>query len=226
LDVLAPKLINPFLLHQTGWPTFVPYTLNAGPDQAVSGTTAQLSASGTASTGYTIASWLWKLVSGSPCIITTPNAQSTSVTGLTTGTAVFSVQMADNNTATISDTVKVTVTIPVNRPPVAVIAPIAAITLPADTISLDGSGSYDPDGTVAAYSWTILSGPCGYNLTSPTASKSFLLVQQAGVYVVQLTVTDNKGATNSAEATVAVNAARTISKIVIYYSDGTTMTQQ
>ncbi len=59
---------------------------------------------------------------------------------------------------------------------------------------MNGSTSTDPDGTITGYTWTQLSGPSlvtiGNNLTA-IAQVSDLT---AGIYVFQLRVTDNNGA--------------------------------
>ena len=40
-----------------------------------------------------------------------------------------------------------------NKPPIAVAGPDQVITLPTDSISLDGSTSNDPDGTISEWLW-------------------------------------------------------------------------
>ena len=41
-----------------------------------------------------------------------------------------------------------------NKPPIAVAGPDQVITLPTDSISLAGSASNDPDGTISGWLWT------------------------------------------------------------------------
>jgi hypothetical protein len=46
---------------------------------------------------------------------------------------------------------------PGQQPPIAVIAPpTAANPITGTQVTLDGSGSYDPDGTISEYRWTIV----------------------------------------------------------------------
>lgn len=85
-------------------------------------------------------------------------------------------------------------------------APVAAYTSTQDLLeaSFDASGSADPDGTVASYSWVWGDGTAvgsGRQATHAYAS--------AGTYPVTLTVTDVDGATASItrEVTVAANQA-------------------
>ena len=81
------------------------------------------------------------------------------------------------------------------------VAPAAAFTSSAAglNLSVDGSTSSDPDGTVTSYTWTFGDGSTG---TGSTAAHRYAA---AGSYPVALTVTDNSGATNSitTSATVA-----------------------
>lgn len=70
------------------------------------------------------------------------------------------------------------------------------ITLPVNSITLDGNGSNDPDGSIASYSWTKELGPAG-TITSPAAASTTVTALTAGDYRFKLTVTDNRGATGS-----------------------------
>lgn len=65
-------------------------------------------------------------------------------------------------------------------------------------ISFDGTASYDPDGTIALYSWTFGDGSTG---SGPTVTHSFAI---AGTYTVRLNVTDNSGSTAVASAVITV----------------------
>ncbi len=61
-----------------------------------------------------------------------------------------------------------------NKPPLAVAGPDVVITLPMDSVLLDGSGSSDPDGTISAWLWTKVSGPASFSLSNVFAAKQFL----------------------------------------------------
>jgi PKD repeat protein len=59
------------------------------------------------------------------------------------------------------------------------------------TVTLDGSASSDPDGTIAYYSWWASD---GQTASGVTASITF---QQPGTYTIHLSVADNAGATST-----------------------------
>ncbi|MGW4652231.1 S8 family serine peptidase [Kitasatospora sp. NPDC004289] len=65
--------------------------------------------------------------------------------------------------------------------------------------SFDGAKSYDPDGTVAAYSWNFGDGTSG---SGQQVSHTFPY-SASGTYTTTLTVTDNQGGTGSRSTTVA-----------------------
>ena len=66
-------------------------------------------------------------------------------------------------------------------------------------LSVDGSASSDPDGTIASYSWSWGDGtPAGSGATATHAYAA------AGAYDVALTVTDNRGGTSTTTQSVTV----------------------
>ena len=79
---------------------------------------------------------------------------------------------------------------PVNQPPVAnVTATPTSGTAPL-AVTFNGSGSSDPDGSIASYAWTFGDGGTA---TGVTTTHTY---QAAGTYTAVLTVTDNQGATD------------------------------
>lgn len=87
-----------------------------------------------------------------------------------------------------------------NRPPVAVIRASPTTGEAPLTVNFDGSGSYDPDGTVVSYEWNFGDGSFG---TGASVSHTF---NNPGAYTVVLIITDNKGATGT--DTVTINASQ------------------
>jgi ribosomal protein L14 len=201
-----------------------PPSANAGADQTitlpVSSTT--LSGSGSEANG-TIVSYQWTQTSGpSTATIGTAGQASTAVSGLVQGVYVFQLTVTDNSGVTATDVVKVTVNpAAAHVPPVAVAGPDQTVTLPVSFVSLDGSGSYDTDGTIVSYDWVQISGKGGVTITNSTTAKPDLYGLQAGTYVFQLTVTDNTGATASAQVTITVNGTASTGPVAIAGSDTT-----
>jgi hypothetical protein len=91
---------------------------NAGTDQTITLPTSSvtLSGSGTDSDG-TISGYAWTKISGTGGTIVSPSSASTSVTGLTAGTYVFRLTVTDNNSATGTDDITITVNSAPSNPP-------------------------------------------------------------------------------------------------------------
>ncbi|MBE0664821.1 MAG: PKD domain-containing protein, partial [Candidatus Aminicenantes bacterium] len=96
-----------------------------------------------------------------------------------------------------------------NELPIAMISGSSTYCLPPKTVSLDGSGSYDSDGSIAVYSWQLTAKPIGSAaaLSAGDASAVTFSADLAGRYVVTLQVQDNLGASSTVtSATVTVSA--------------------
>ncbi|MDY7230634.1 PKD domain-containing protein [Hyalangium rubrum] len=102
-------------------------------------------------------------------------------------------------------TVSITVESPSNPPPVANAGSDQRVS-EGSTVTLDGSGSSDPDGQALTYQWLLLSstGP-EVTLSSPTSTTPSFTASDDGLYTFLLTVTDSEGATDSATVVVYVN---------------------
>ena len=74
------------------------------------------------------------------------------------------------------------------------------------TVSLNGGGSSDTNGTITTYAWTQTSGTAITLSSAGTATPGFTAPAAPGALAFQLTVTDNGGASHSDTVTVTVNA--------------------
>lgn len=92
---------------------------------------------------------------------------------------------------------------PNNAAPVA-LAGLPLLAYPGDTVILDGSPSYDEDGEIVSYRWAPVAGP-ETTLERADSARPRMPVPRAGVYEVELTVTDDDGATGTDTVTVVVS---------------------
>lgn len=94
-----------------------------------------------------------------------------------------------------------------NKAPVAVIKGSTVsgfLVSPVSSTILYGTSSYDPDGKIRSYKWQKVSGPSQYRMSGadePVLNFGSLV---PGKYVLNLIVTDDKGATASSSVTVKV----------------------
>ncbi len=154
-----------------------------------------------------IASYAWTKVSGpAGGSIVTPSAATTDITGLTTGSYEFQLKITDNNGATATSRVSVIVK-PAPLPPSANAGNAQAITLPVNSVTLDGSSSTAPSGTITSYEWTRVSGPSVVSIASPGAAVTQVAGLVEGDYVFRLKVTDSNGNISVATVSVTVHAA-------------------
>ncbi len=175
---------------------------NAGVDKTITLPTNSVTLNGLGSdSDGTITSYAWSKVSGSGSI-SSPSSATTNITGLTQGTSVYQLTVTDNKGATASDQVSVVVNNALNLSPTANAGVDKTITLPTNSVTLNGLGS-DSDGTITSYAWSKVSG--SGSISSPSSATTNITGLTQGTSVYQLTVTDNKGATASDQVSVVVN---------------------
>jgi outer membrane protein OmpA-like peptidoglycan-associated protein len=91
-----------------------------------------------------------------------------------------------------------------NSPPVADAGPNQIGVAPG-TITLNGSGSYDPDGGSLTYNWQQISGP-SVTITNANAAVATFPASANQIYYFRLTVKDTAGLQASATTTVSTGA--------------------
>ncbi len=91
-----------------------------------------------------------------------------------------------------------------NRPPVANAGADQTITLPANNVNLNGSGSADPDNNIVSYVWTKIAGPAA-TVVSTNAVQTQVAGLVQGVYQFELKVTDAGGLFSKDTVMINVN---------------------
>ncbi len=105
-----------------------------------------------------------------------------------------------------------------NIPPTANAGPDQVVN-EGDTVTFDGSGSYDPDGTIISYAWTFGDGNSG------TGSAPTHIYGDNGVFIVVLTVTDDSSEIGTdVMAVTVVNVAPIPSLVPTTIDEGETAT--
>ncbi len=158
----------------------------------------------TAASGNSIASYAWSFGDGSTASGSTASHSFTSA-----GTYTTTLTVTDNRGLTSTASTTTTVTAPVVLvPPTAVVSSSTAAGSAPLAVTFNGSGSTAASGsTIASYAWSFGDGTTA---TGASASHSFT---SAGTYTTTLTVTDNKGLTNSASTPIVVSAAPVVNKV-------------
>jgi hypothetical protein len=85
-----------------------------------------------------------------------------------------------------------------------------SITLPVNTVTLDGSASYDPDGRIAEFYWYQIQAATPVTIATPfSMTPAITGLTVAGTYVIGLQVKDNNGVTAYSQVNITVNPVGT-----------------
>jgi hypothetical protein len=196
----------------TGLPKNAPPQVSASTTAAVfrPGNQVTLSANATDADGDPV-SFSWQQLSG-PAVTLSPNSlPQVSVTApAATGTLVFRVT-ANDGTGEPNASSTADVAFSVNRPPVIVLSADPASGPAGTVVTLDGSGTTDPDDASLAFAWTEIPPAVGAPVTlggADTDTASFTQPAYTGTQnerrrTFRLTVTDSLGASGAVSATVS-----------------------
>jgi PKD repeat protein len=178
--------------HATGGGAVAP--ANTAPAARFTTTASELAAAFDGSTSGdvdgTVAAYAWDFGDGS-----TGTGATATHTYAAGGTYVAKLTVTDDKGATGTSSRLVTVA---PAPPNAAPTAAFAVTARGLELAVDAGGSADADGSIASYAWDFGDGTTG---TGATASHTY---GKAGTYTVQVTVTDDDGATGSAQQQVVV----------------------
>jgi DNA-binding beta-propeller fold protein YncE len=194
-----------------------PPIANAGSNQTVNpGYVVTLDGSKSTDPDNDLIKYSWKQIAGPAVTLDGANtaiATFTAPKDISSNTdLVFELTVIDTKNATNTAVAKVTDKYipPPNKPPIANAGTNQTVNS-GDKVTLDGSGSKDPDGSIVSYSWVQTAGPSVTLNGAGTMTPFFTAnVGNATSAILQfsLTVRDNKGAAsnNPAYMTVTVKA--------------------
>jgi RHS repeat-associated protein len=191
-----------------------PPSVDAGPDQTIILPNNIINLNGTVSddglpagAGLSIS---WSKLSGpGEVIFSNPVSSATTATFSTAGTYVVKLTASDSQ-YTRSDYAIITVNPvdPNNQAPVVNAGADQSITLPTNSVSLNGTVSDDglPSGIPLSITWSKGSGPGTVTFSNASAAITNATFSAAGTYVVRLSASDSQY-TSSDEVTITVNPA-------------------
>lgn len=181
---------------------------NAGPDQSVvTGSVVTLDGSASTDANGDVLRYRWALTavpSGSRATLSDIAVSRPTFTPDLDGTYVASLVVNDGTVDSNLDTVAFT-SARANGAPVANAGPDQSVYQKA-YVTLDGTGSSDPDGDTLTFSWTVNSRPGIFPpiLTGASTAKPMFLADDVGDYVLGLTVSDGTLTSQSDAITVTV----------------------
>ena len=180
---------------------------DAGADQRVNeGTTVDLDASASSAGGGSIATYQWTQIDGTAVQLTNASSAQTSFEApAVSSDTKFIFRLTVTNTNGAVDNDNVTITVLNNEAPT---ANASAVTQAYEgaTVTLDGSASSDPDGSIVTYLWQQTAGPTA-SIADPTAentSFSAPAVDEDTVLTFRLRVTDDIGSQDSDEISITI----------------------
>ncbi|MEP6953339.1 MAG: PKD domain-containing protein [Solirubrobacteraceae bacterium] len=176
-------------------------TLAATPNPAPKDVPVRFSTTGSSDPDGTIARWDWDL--NGDGVYERPDAGPTQTQAYTTfGSRNVRVRATDDHGV---QTVRTLALVVANRAPVAQMTATPNPVQTGQTVTLDASGSYDPDGPVAGYRWD-LDGDGVFETTRSTSPTATAAYPNAGYVDVAVEVTDADGGTAVRHVAVTIVA--------------------
>jgi hypothetical protein len=178
-------------------------SFTATPNPANTGQAVSFDGSGSSDTDGKIAKYEWDLDGNGSYETNTGATATTTKTYATAAAVTVGLRVTDDDGLTNATTRSLTVN---NRPPTAsfTVSPSPANT--GQTVTFNGSGSSDPDGTIAKYEWD-LDGNGSYETNTGATATTTKAFAATGALTIGLRVTDNNSATATTTRSLTVNSA-------------------
>lgn len=189
-----------------------PPVADAGRDLSYpSGATVTLDGSGSTDVDGDLLTYEWALTtvpSGSTAMIADAQAVRPTFVLDLPGTYVAQLIVHDGTVPSVPDTVVFST---INTKPTANAGPDQTQPVGA-TITLNGTGSNDPDGTALTYLWYLVTAPesSGAVLQNPTTAQPTFVIDHAGTYTVQLVVSDGQFDSTPDFVTISTSNSRPV----------------
>ncbi len=180
-----------------------PYTVNQGAALSMNG-------GGSSDPDGSIIQYAWDCTNNGVINVTSGSPTAATCTYAGVGSFTIRLRVTDNNGATATNTTSVSVT---NTLPTANAGGPYTAGIPNVPLPLDGSGSFDPDGSVVSWQWDCTNDG-SFDANGQFASCTY---SAGGGYSLRLRVTDDDGGVNEQITTVGV-----ATKTVLFVSDSTT----
>ena len=190
-----------------------PPVADAGPDQTVNGgDTVTLDGSASIDTDPRdptpgVLTFSWTQTAGTSVALSGANTANPTFTAPNVDeTLTFQLTVTDDEGNSTTDTVDITiVAVEENIPPTADAGPDQTVNA-GDTVTLDGSGSSDPDDDALTFSWTQTDGTDVTLTGDDTANPTFTAPDGAETLTFELTVDDGNGGTDTDTVNVTVTS--------------------
>ncbi|NQZ12651.1 MAG: VCBS repeat-containing protein, partial [Algicola sp.] len=166
---------------------------SAGDDQTVDEQSTVVLASNSVDSDGSINTFQWTQTAGNTVSLLDANSAQASFVAPTLTTSqdlTFSLSIIDNEGATATDSVIVTV-VPVNASPVIYAGADQSVN-EQTTVTLSGSAT-DTDGTISSVAWTQISGESVTLNNADTTTATFDMPATSGIYTFEFSATDNEG---------------------------------
>jgi len=191
-DGVSSSVAQPIQVGPTGLPPVASFAFN--PPSPPVGAWVQFDASASFDPDGSIASYQWSYGDGGSDI-GSPRWHQFAVAG----TYAVTLTVTDNDGLTSSTTEQIQVG-SVQQPPVASFGYSPPAPQVGEVITLDGSASFDPDGSLVSYEWDRN----GDGITDAIGPFAQVVFAAPGAVPIRLTVTDNSGLTASTTQTILV----------------------